>query len=171
MGVSRLFIITRLFWLELSKENSGVEHVKTSFAPLFYFCQNKKKRSCIKMKEAKGTIRMAGERMEVLIDAGCVQSCKPAVARALPVITGLLCRTLKRRDVARQFIQNVRIGDTVVLIDRQTGYTYRLQMQVHSVCVLEIYQQSEKPRETAQQAVYILNGAYLWAVSDRKAAA
>lgn len=123
------------------------------------------------MKEAKGAIWMAGERMEVLIDAGSVQQFETEITARLPYIIGKLCGSLRRRDVARHFIQNIRIGDTVALVDKRSGYAFRLQMQAHSVRVLGIYEYQSYPKEPKQQAVYLLNSSMIWAAAGRKAAA
>lgn len=123
------------------------------------------------MKEAKGTVFMAGEQMEVLIDAGCVQKIDTEIAARLPYVIGKLCKTLRRRDVARHFIQNIRIGDTVALVDKRSGFAFRLQMQTHRVEVLGIFEHQSYPKEPMQQAIYLLDSSLIWAAAGRKAVA
>ncbi len=122
------------------------------------------------MANPSGTITMSGETMEVLLEAGCVTSCAPNLAGRLPRIMAQLCKTLTVRDVARFFIQSVRIGETVALVDKVSGYTYRLRMDTHAVRVLEIHENSRRPADGIQ-AVYFVDWGLLRAVSNVKAVA
>ena len=122
------------------------------------------------MKNPTGTVTMSGEKMEVLLEAGCVTNCAPAVAGKLPAIMGQLCKSLAMRHVARFFIQSVRIGETVALVDKTNGYTYRIKMEAHVVRVLEVYENSHRPIDGVQ-AVYLVNWGLLHAVSNEKAVA
>ena len=80
------------------------------------------------MQETVNTITMSGETMEVFIGAGCLSDCRPGAAVRLPGIISDLCQTLSRRSVAKTFINHIRIGDTVALIDRRNNCTFRLQV-------------------------------------------
>ena len=99
------------------------------------------------MANPSGRITMSGEAMEVLLEAGCVTSCAPNLAGKLPRIMAQLCKTLTVRDVARFFIQSVRIGESVALVDKVSGYTYKIRMDTHSVRVLEIHENSRRPAD------------------------
>lgn len=98
------------------------------------------------MQETVNTITMSGETMEVFIGAGCLSDCRPGTAVRLPGIISDLCKTLSRRSVARTFINHIRIGDTVALIDRRNNCTFRLQVNAHSVCVLGIRYNTVPPK-------------------------
>ena len=123
------------------------------------------------MKSAKGTVFMAGERMEVLIDAGCVQKIDTEIAARLPYIIGKLCSMLQRRDAARLFVRKIKIGDTVALLDKQSGFAFRLTMQAHSVQILGIFEHQSYPKKSAQHAVYLFDNRLMWAMAGGKAAA
>lgn len=122
------------------------------------------------MQEAKGTVFMAGEKMDVLISAGCIRGCRQDIALKLPMITNLLCASLERPDVARHFINKIRIGDTVTLVDRENGYAFRLEIHAHSVNVLSIYKNTERPKYDSSQIVLLLNHR-LWSVNKGRNAA
>lgn len=81
------------------------------------------------MKGPKNTIIMSGEPMEVFVGAGCLASCKPKDAAELPAILPKLCENLSSRGVGRYFIRNIRIGETIALVDRNLGYSFRLKME------------------------------------------
>jgi hypothetical protein len=121
------------------------------FAPFFVFLS---KKGVYKMKEANGTIQMAGETMELLMDAGCIQTCNREVATKLPSITTRLRQVLSRRDVARHLIRSVRIGETVVLVDRKCGYTLRLKVEAHVIRVVGIYR--KPPKQSSRQQIVVL---------------
>ena len=123
------------------------------------------------MNEAKGRIWMAGERMEILVDVDCIQKCEHDIAAHLPKVIGRLCGALKRKDVARHIIRNIRIGDTLALVDHRSGFAFRLEMDVHTIRVIGIYEQQAYPKEPASQAVYLLKNSLLWAVSGEQVAA
>ncbi len=72
--------------------------------------------------------------------------------------------------MSRFFIQSVRIGETVALVDKVSGYTYRLRMDTHAVRVLEIHENSRRPADDIQ-AVYFVDWGLLRAVSNVKAVA
>ena len=112
------------------------------------------------MKGTEHTITMLGEKMEVLVGAGCLSDCSAQLAARLPAVVSSLCKTLTKRHVAKTFMNNVRIGDTVALIDRRNGCTFRLRMEAHSVYILGIHF-STAPLEQAGQ-VYYLAHARLW---------
>ena len=122
------------------------------------------------MANPSGRITMSGEAMEVLLEAGCVTSCAPNLAGRLPHIMAQLCKTLTVREVARFFIQSVRIGESVALVDKVSGYTYRIRMDTHSVRVLEIHENSRRPTDGIQ-AVYFVDWGLLRAVYNEKAVA
>lgn len=86
--------------------------------------------------------------------------CKPSLASQLPSIIPRLCRTLSMRSVARKFMNYVRIGDTIALVDRQTGYIFRLKMDVHSIRVLEI-SRTAGPLKQAARIFYLIDSS-LW---------
>lgn len=113
------------------------------------------------MKGPKNTITMSGEQMEVFVGAGCLSHCGSSVASRLPDIIPKLCHALSMRAVSRMFINNVKIGDTVALVDRKMGYVFRLKMEAHAVCVLDISQNTVPPRD-AGQVFYLVNSAKLW---------
>ena len=121
-------------------------------------------------RTAETTISMAGEKMEVLLEAGCVTNCAPEVAGKLPRIMNRLCKSLSMREVARFFIQSVRIGDTVALVDKVSGFTYRIRMETRAVRVLEIHESDRIPHDNIK-AVYLVNWGLLHAVSNIKAVA
>ena len=123
------------------------------------------------MNEATGRIWMAGERMEILVDADCIQRCEHDIAHNLPKVIGRLCGTLKRKDVARHIIRNIRIGDSVALVDHRSGFAFRLEMDVHAIRVIGIYEQQAYPKEPASQAIYLLRNSLLWAVPGKGVAA
>jgi hypothetical protein len=122
------------------------------------------------MENPKGTVLMSGETMEVLLEAGCVTDCAPELVMKLPGVMNQLCKTLSVKDVARFFIHDVRIGETVALIDKVNGYTYRIRMDAHAVRVLEVHESGRHPANDVQ-AVYFMNWGLLRAVSNRQAVA
>ena len=113
---------------------------------------------------------MAGEMMEVVLDADCVANCAPHIAAKLPAVTRRLCKSLSIPGVARFFIHQVRIGDTVALVDRNAGHTFRIRMEAHSVRVLEVYENGWRP-EGDTPAVYLVNWGLLRPVVGQKAVA
>ena len=115
-------------------------------------------------------IRMSGEKMEVLLEAGCVTRCAPGIAGRLPGIMRRLCRSLAKREVARFFIHDVRIGETAALVDRVNGCTYRVRMDAHAVRVLEVYENNSRPTDSAN-VVYLVSWGALRAVPGGKAVA
>jgi len=121
-------------------------------------------------RTSKTTISMAGEKMEVLLEAGCVTNCAPIVAGKLPTIMNRLCKSLAMREVARFFIQSVRIGDTIALVDKVSGYTHRIKMETHAVRILEIHESGRLPQDDVK-AVFLVNWGLLHAVSNKKAVA
>lgn len=124
------------------------------------------------MKAKKGSVHMAGEKMEILFDAGCVRNFRPEKAMALPKITGLLCKALRRRDVSRKLIRNVRIGETIVFADRCCGYTYQLRIEAHAIYVLGVWKWAEEPtRDFLNNVVYLMGDAFLKVTPARVVAA
>jgi hypothetical protein len=107
---------------------------------------------------------MCGEKMEVLLEAGCVTNCTSAIAGKLPGIMRQLCKALEMREVAWFFINDVRIGETVALVDKVNGYTYRVRMEAHAIRVLEIYENSRSPENT--RSFILVNWGLLRAVSN-----
>lgn len=122
------------------------------------------------MKGPKNTITMSGEQMEVFVGAGCLSECGPWLAAKLPAIVPKLCNTLSMRSVSRKFINDIRIGDTVALVDRRMGYVFRLKIEAHVVCVLEIERTTIPPKDTAQ-VFYLVNSRLWQPVSGRTAVA
>ncbi len=121
------------------------------------------------MKSSNGTVRMSGEPMEVLVDAGCLaeckpsvatQECKPSVATQLPSIVTRLCKTLSMRGVARYFINDIRIGETIALVDKKAGYAFRLKIGAHSICVMGIYE-NQPPQKDNAHVLYLVNNTSL----------
>lgn len=112
------------------------------------------------MKTTENTITMLGEDMEVFVGAGCLSGCDSLTATRLPSIISSLCETLSKRQVARAFMHHVRIGDTIALVDREKGCSFRLKMECHSVCVLDI-QFTATPPKSAGQVFYLVNSR-LW---------
>jgi hypothetical protein len=112
------------------------------------------------MKETNGTVRMAGEPMEVMVDAGCLAECKPGVAMQLPSIVSRLCKTLSMRGVARYFINDIRIGETIALVDKQAGYAFRLRIGAHSIYVMGIYE-NQPPQKDNAHVLYLVNNTSL----------
>ena len=88
--------------------------------------------------------------MEVLLEAKCITGCAPEVAGKFPRIMSRLCKSLALREVARFFIQSVRIGETVALVDKVNGYAYRIKMETCTVKVLEIHESSKLPKDDVQ---------------------
>ena len=124
---------------------------------------------CQPKKKPGGRICMAGEMMDVIVNAGCLAVCKPSVAAQLPTIVPRLCETLHLPTVARYFMRDVRIGDTVALVDRENGVAFRLRMETHAVCVLGIYQNQRPPEDTP--VVYLVNTHLLRSIQGRAVAA
>lgn len=122
------------------------------------------------MKGPENTITMSGEQMEVFIGAGCLAGCTPPEAAMLPEILPKLCETLSSRSVARYFIRYIRIGDTIALVDKKLGYSFRLKMEAHAVCVLSITKNLTPPRDMGQ-VFYLVNSRLLHAVSSLAVAA
>lgn len=123
------------------------------------------------MQETTNTIIMLGETMEVFVGAGCLSDCRPGTAVRLPGIITNLCKTLTKRSVSKTFMNHIRIGDTVALIDKKAGCTFRLQVNAHSICVLGIRYNTVPPKNTAQ-VFYLANTRLLqqipsgrWAVA------
>lgn len=122
------------------------------------------------MKGPKNTITMSGEQMEVFVGAGCLSECGSWLASQLPVILPKLCKTLSMRPVARRFINDIRIGDTVALVDKRMGYVFRLKMDAHAVCILEINRTTTPPKDAAQ-VFYLVNSRLWQPISGRTAVA
>ncbi len=122
------------------------------------------------MKSPNGTVRMAGEQMDVLVDAGCLAGCKPGVAMKLPSIVTRLCKTLSMRGVARYFINDIRIGETISLVDKKAGYAFRLKIGAHSVCVMGIYE-NHSPQKDGTHVFYLVNTNLLRIAAGRPVAA
>ena len=123
------------------------------------------------MKKSTGSVvRMSGEKMEVLLEAGCVTRCAANVAAKLPQIMHRLCRTLARREIAKYFINDIRIGETVGLVDKMNGYAFRFRMEAHTIRVLEIHENNNRPADSAN-TVYLVNWGALRSVSGGKAVA
>ena len=112
------------------------------------------------MKGQENTITMSGEQMDVFVGAGCLVKCSSQVTAKLPEILPKLCKTLSLRSVSRKFMRHVRIGDTVALIDRKMGYSFRLKMKAHTVCILEINKNTVPPKDAAQ-IFYLVNSRQL----------
>lgn len=104
-----------------------------------------------------GTVNMLGQQMKVLISAGCVTDFTPDRALQLPRITGELCKTLSMRQVAKSLMLNIRIGDTVALVDKNTGYTYRLQTEKSEILVLGIYDNRRQPDYPVEHTLLLIN--------------
>ena len=102
------------------------------------------------------------------MDTGCIQACNPELALKLPAITARLRQVLRRRKIARHFIRDIRIGDTVALVDRKCGYTLRLRMEAHAVHIVGIYQ--KPPKDIAQQIVVLFGDRMFGAVCKKVAA-
>jgi len=172
MGVLRLF--------ELSTEKGaypaltetgahrGARHAK-AVLPLFFYLPQKQKRRCQKMNGTNGTISMSGEKMDVFIDAGCLAGCKPGLAAQLPSIVTRLCKTLSMRSVARYFIRDIRIGETISLVDKKAGYAFRLKVGAHDICVMGIYE--NQPPKDNTHVLYLVNTNLLRSVAGRMVAA
>jgi len=124
---------------------------------------------CQPKKKHGGKVCMAGEMMDVIVDAGCLADCKPSVAAQLPVIVPRLCETLPLPTVARYFMRNVRIGNTVALVDKENGVAFRLRMETHAVCVMGIYLNQRPPEDTP--VVYLVNTHLLRCIQGRAVAA
>lgn len=124
---------------------------------------------CQSKKKPGGKVYMAGEMMDVVVDAGCLADCKPSVAAQLPVIVPRLYKTLPLPNVARYFMRDVRIGDTVALVDKENGVAFRLRMETHTVCILGIYTNQRPPEDTP--IVYLVNTHLLRSIQGRAVAA
>jgi hypothetical protein len=74
------------------------------------------------------------------------------------------------RRVARFFINDIRIGETIALVDKKAGYAFRLKIEVHSICVLGVYE-NPPPERDAAHVFYLVNTNLLHAVSGRLVAA
>lgn len=122
------------------------------------------------MKGLENTITMSGEPMEVFIGAGCLSGCKPSEAAELPAILPKLCESLTSRSVARHFIRNIRIGETIALVDRNLGYSFRLKLEAHSVCILSIIKAVSPPLGSTQ-VFYLTNSRLLQPVRRMAVAA
>ena len=120
-----------------------------------------------------GSVNMLGQEMRVLVSAGCMTDFTPDRAIQLPRITVELCKTLSMRQVARSLMLNIRIGETVALVDKNTGYTYRLQMGNSEILVLGIYDSRQQPDYPVAHTLVLVNTRLLELVngSRRKAVA
>jgi len=121
------------------------------------------------MKGTNGKISMSGEKMDVFVDAGYLKGCKPSIAKELPSIVTRLCKTLSMRSVARYFIRDIRIGETITLVDKTAGYAFRLKVDSHNICVLGIYE--NYPPKGNAPIVYLVNTNLLRPVAGRLVAA
>ncbi len=121
------------------------------------------------MKGTSGTVRMSGEKMDVLVDAGFLAACKTDIAVRLPSTVARLRKTLTMRGVARYFIHDIRIGETISLVDKEAGCAFRLKVEAHSICVIGIYE--NPPPRNASQVLYLVNTNLLRAVKGRLVAA
>ena len=122
------------------------------------------------MKGPENTITMSGEPMEVFIGASCLAGCKPNEAAELPIILPKLCESLSSRSVARYFIRNIRIGETIALVDKNLGYSFRLKIEAHAVCILSINKNLSPPIGSAQ-VFYLANSRLLHSVRRMAVAA
>ena len=122
------------------------------------------------MQRTENTITMLGEQMEVFIGAGCLSGHDFQIISQIPAIITGLCRTLSKRQVARAFMNHVRIGDTVALVDKKMGCSFRLKMEAHAVCVLGIHF-TTRPPENATQVYYLINDLLLQRHENRMAVA
>lgn len=122
------------------------------------------------MQGTENTITMLGERMEVFVGAGCLAGYDCHLTPQLPAIISSLCRTLSKRQVARAFMHHVRIGETVALVDRKMGCSFRLKMEAHSVCVLAIHSTTAPPQNAAK-VYYFINDLLLQRHDNRMAVA
>ena len=67
--------------------------------------------------------------------------------------------------MAKTFINHIRIGDTVALIDRRNNCTFRLQVNAHSICVLGIRYNTVPPKNTSK-VFYLANTKLLLQVPN-----
>lgn len=121
------------------------------------------------MNGTNGTINMSGEEMNVFIDASCLANCKSGIASQLPSIVARLCKTLSMRSVARYFIRDIRIGETISLVDKKAGYAFRLKIGINNICVLGIYE--NQPPKDNTHVLYLVNTNLLRSVTGRMVAA
>lgn len=117
---------------------------------------------------ANGTVNMMGEYIKVLVSADCVTNLTPNDAIKFPKITGELCRTLHMRNVAKYLLLKVRIGDTVALVDKNSGYSYRLRLGRSEIHVLGIYDNHLQPEYPADRTLLLLNHRLLELVGGKR---
>jgi len=123
------------------------------------------------MKEPTEIGNMSGKKMDVLLDAGCVTNCAPAIASKLPDIMNRLCQSLLKPWVSRYFTRSVRTGQTVTLVDKANGHTYRVKkMRASAVLVLEIYENNHRPTDGVQ-AIYLVDWGMLRVVAGESVVA
>lgn len=122
------------------------------------------------MKQQTGIAFMLGKKMEILLEAECVTNLTPSIAAKLPDIMNRLCKSLSIRFVTRYFVKNVRVGETIALVDKTTGYTCRIRRGAQSIRVLEIYDNRHRPQDDAT-ALYLVDWGLLRSVSNAKAVA
>ena len=108
-------------------------------------------------------------KIDVLLEAKCVSECPPAIIGRLPGIIGQLSSTFAIRGAAWLFIRSVLVGETVVLVDKTSGYSCRVRREAGAARVLEIYESI--PPETGANVVYLSNWGLLRAVASEKAVA
>jgi hypothetical protein len=94
----------------------------------------------------------------------------PSAAK-LPELVANLCKTLEARNVARYFIRNVPIGDTVALVDKKIGHTYRLRVEAHTIVVLSISKQQPEPTTTTMPVLFLFNSRIMQAYRNKVVAA
>lgn len=123
------------------------------------------------MKDQKNTVIMSGEKIVILVDAACLTGCRAPEAAKLPALVSGLCQTLASRNVARYFIHNVRIGETVTLVDKKVGHTFRLKMEAHTVVILSISKHLPKLQENRMPVLFVVNSRILQAISNKAVAA
>ena len=123
------------------------------------------------MNDTENTITMSGEKLEVLIGAGCLTGCTEPEAAKLPSLISDLCKKLTQRSVARYFIRKIRIGDTVALVDRTAEYTYRLKVTAHAIVILSISKQIPTAAYSKVPVLILVNTRLLQAINNEAVAA
>lgn len=117
-------------------------------------------------EDKKKTLMMAGEEMDLLFDVDCLWTSAKRTRIELPTIVSQLCTMLSSDSVAYQLINNVKIGEKVILIDKEANRTYRMKVQANTIYVLDIYEKTMVDSE-ALCVIYMPTGRILQAIPRR----
>lgn len=110
---------------------------------------------------------MGDRKMEVLFDIECLLYSTNKIRLYLPEIIKQLCHILADKEIADCLLNNVNSGDRVILIDKETNHSYRLEMQPDMVRVLGIYERTVADSDVLS-IVYMPTGRLLQSTPIRE---